>query len=104
MDKISKVKNNLQLQRWAQMVTNRQSTGMTVAQWCEHEQISKSVYYYRLRKVRESICEQIAVPIAEISAAKKGNVMTISCGEMTVEIGNTASAEVIAAVIRALKC
>ena len=53
MDKIAKVKKNLQLQQWAQMVTERQSAGMSVAQWCEHEKISKSVYYYRLRKVRE---------------------------------------------------
>ena len=34
MDKIAKVKKNLQLQQWAQMVTERQSAGMTVAQWC----------------------------------------------------------------------
>ncbi len=54
MDKIAKVKKNLQLQQWAQMVTERQSAGMTVAQWCEHEQISQSVYYYRLRKVRQN--------------------------------------------------
>lgn len=43
MDKIVKVKKNLQLQQWAQMVTERQSARMTVAQWCEHEQISQSV-------------------------------------------------------------
>ena len=30
--------------------------------------------------------------------------MTISCGEMTVEIGNAVSVEVITAVIEALKC
>lgn len=73
MDKIVKVKKNLQLQQWAQMVTERQSAGMTVAQWCEHEQISQSVYYYRLRKVRENICEQIAVPVAEIPASANGS-------------------------------
>ena len=77
---------------------------MTVAQWCEHEQISQSVYYYRLRKVRENICEQIAVPVAEIPASANGSVMTISCGEMTVEIGNAVSVEVITAVIEVLKC
>ena len=104
MDKTVKVKKNLQLQQWAQMVTERQSAGMTVAQWCEHEQISQSVYYYRLRKVRENICEQIAVPVAEIPASANGSVMTISCGEMTVEIGNAVSVEVITAVIEALKC
>ena len=104
MDKIAKVKKNLQLQQWAQMVTERQSAGMSVAQWCEHEKISKSVYYYRLRKVRENICEQTAVSVAEIPASANGSVMTISCGEMTVEIGNAVSVEVITAVIEALKC
>ena len=66
MDKIAKVKNELQLRNWTDMELGRQRSGMTIAEWCEHEQISKSAYYYRLRKVREKLCEQVAVPVADI--------------------------------------
>lgn len=52
MDKIAEVKNELQLRSWTDMELARQRSGMTVKEWCEHEQISKSAYYYRLRKVR----------------------------------------------------
>ena len=106
MDKIANVKKNLQLQNWAQMAAARQDTGLTVAQWCEQERISKSVYYYRLRKVRESICEQIPVPVAQISPAEPAGsaVMTVTCGEMSIAINGNATAEIIASVVRALKC
>lgn len=97
MDKTAKVKNNLQ--QWVQMPTNTQNTGIIVVQWCEHEQISKYVYYYRLSKVRESICEQIAMPVAEIPVTVTGSVMTISFNGIIEEIGNAVSV----AVIRTLK-
>ena len=106
MDKIATVKKSLQLHNWAQMAAARQSSGLTVAQWCENEQISKSVYYYRLRKVRENICEQIPVPVAQIAPveAASSTTMTITCGEMSMQINGNATAERIASVVRALKC
>ena len=54
MDKIARVKNELQLHNWTDIELARQQSGVTVAEWCEHEQISRSAYYYRLRKMKRA--------------------------------------------------
>ena len=79
---------------------------MTVTEWCEQEHISHSTYYYRLWKVRESLCEQIPVPVMEIAEEKKTETTTIKIvsGNVSVEMTADVPAEIITAVIGALKC
>ena len=67
MDKVAMVKKEVQLQNWSEAELARQESGLTVTQWCRQERISTSAYYYRLRKIRESLCEQIPVPVNEIT-------------------------------------
>ena len=59
MDKATMFKKEVQLQNWSETELARQESGLTVTQWCRQERISTSAYYYRLRKIRESLCEQI---------------------------------------------
>ena len=106
MDKIAKVKNELQLRSWTDMELARQRSGMTVTEWCEHEQISKSAYYYRLRKVREKLCEQVAVPVANISVCSAAAAPSIKIfgGDLSIELSQDVPAETVAVIIRELKC
>ena len=106
MDRITEVKNELQLRKWTDMELERQRSGMTVKEWCEHEQISKSAYYYRLRKVRERLCEQVAVPVADIPACTAAAAPSIRIvgGDLSIELSQDVPAETIAAIIRELKC
>ena len=93
MDKIAIVKKEVQL-------------GLTIAEWCRKENINPSTYYYRLRRIRESLCEQIPVPITEIA----GNTQTsnhdirIVCGELQIEASSDIPSEKLVAIIGALKC
>ena len=106
MDKIAQVKNELQLHNWTDIELARQQSGMTVAEWCEHEQISRSAYYYRLRKVRERFCEQVAVPITDIPAyaAAAAPSIKIADGSLSIELSRDVPTETVAAIIRELKC
>ena len=106
MDKIAEVKNELQLRNWTDMELERQRSGMSVTEWCEREQISKSAYYYRLRKVREKLCEQVAVPVADIpvcSVAAAPSIRIVG-GDLSIEISPNVPAETVAVIIRELKC
>ena len=106
MDKIAEVKNELQLRSWTDMELARQRSGMTVKEWCEREQISKSAYYDRLRKAREKLCEQVAVPVADIPvcfAAAPPSIRIVG-GDLSIEISQDVPAEIVAAIIRELKC
>ena len=49
------------LQQWIQLVKECQNrpSDMTVEQWCDTKGISKSNYYYRLRRIRKACLEHI---------------------------------------------
>lgn len=106
MDEIKQVKKSIQTQNWENMILDRQCSGLTVEQWCARENISKSVYYYHLRKVRQSYCEQIPVPVAELSKpdSPAEPAVRISSSKIKVEITGTVSADMLSAIIKALQC
>ena len=106
MDKIAMVKKELQLQNWSDKELARQESGLTVTEWCRQEGISTNTYYYRLRKIKESLCEQIPVAVTEITEKTETDsaaIMIIS-DDLKVEISSEVPSEKIAAIIGALKC
>jgi hypothetical protein len=44
----------IRLQNWTLTIKDRQSSGLSVKDYCEQHSISKDAYYYWLRKVREA--------------------------------------------------
>ena len=106
MDKIAMVKKEVQLQNWSEMELTRQQSGMKVAQWCEQEHINHSTYYYRLRKVREGICEQIPVQVAKITENTESELsaIRITNGNISIEMVADVPTNTVTAVIRELKC
>ena len=106
MDKVGMVKKEVQLQNWSEAELARQESGLTVTQWCRQERISTSTYYYRLRKIRESLCEQIPVPVNEITEKTETDhaAIRIVSGDLKGEISSDVTSEKIAAIIGALKC
>ena len=106
MDKVAMVKKEVQLQNWSETELARQESGLTVTQWCRQKKISQSAYYYRLRKIRESLCEQIPVPVTEITGNTETDqaAIRIVSGDLKVEISTDVPSEKIAAIIGALKC
>jgi len=61
------------LSSWLKMVQARDSSGLSVKEYCEGIGIAPHVYYYRLKKVREAACDELArvqnnseVPVSEM--------------------------------------
>ena len=106
MDKIAMVKKEIQLQNWSETELARQESGLTVTQWCRQKKISQSAYYYRLRRIRENLCEQIPVAVTEITEKTETDsaAIRIISGDLKVEISSDVPSEKIAAIIGALKC
>ena len=106
MDKIAIVKKEIQLQNWSEKELARQESGLTVTEWCRQEKISTSAYYYRLRRIRENLCEQIPVAVTEITEKTETDsaAIRIISGDLKVEISSDVPSEKIAAIIGALKC
>ena len=103
MDRVTLVKREVQAQEWSTRIQACRESGMSIPAWCRENGIAAKTYYYHLRKLREKRCEQIPVAVTEVSE-NTDSVITVSSGSIRVEIRASASAEGIAAVVRALKC
>ena len=52
MDKISKIKTDLRMREWAEMVRECSRSGLTIREWCGDNGINIKTYYYRLKSIR----------------------------------------------------
>ena len=74
MNKIAKVKKEIKLAQWAEMVRQRNESGLTVTDWCKQNGINLKTYYYRLKRVRQAVCNEIEqhdiVPVEPIAGTE----------------------------------
>ena len=116
---IAGIKEQVQLEQWKKQIEERQAAGVSIAVFCAQQGISKSTYYYRLRKVREHMCHVAGllpeasyvessnkhqiVPIRMASKPVTENRIEIVCGDLRISFtGGTDSAS-LKAVIEALR-
>ena len=73
--KISKVKQEYQLQEWSGMLREQKESGLSVKEWCQEQGLAEHIYYYRLRKLRQAACTALEqakpVQLAEVPLAPK---------------------------------
>lgn len=77
MDKIEQVKSDVKIQSWAAMIKACRSSGQSVKSWCTENEISVKTYYYRLRKVREMLCDERGSEQHEIAAIIPGDIVSV---------------------------
>ena len=68
--KVSKFKEITHIEEWKALLADRLESKLTVSEWCKHNNLTEQQYYYRLRKVRESVVEHIeshAAPLVRYS-------------------------------------
>lgn len=73
MDIVERIKIEVRQKNWLESIRRQQESGMDVKEWCLQEKISRSTYYYRLRKVREHLCEQMTPEFAKRSTVPTGS-------------------------------
>jgi hypothetical protein len=83
MNEIAKVKKEVKLAQWAEMVKSRNESGLTVTDWCKRNGINLKTYYYRLKRMRQAVCSEIEqhdiVPAisADASQSEDENIILI---------------------------
>ena len=101
MDEIAIVKKQVQKAEWAERIRKCRESGLTVSKWCRENGINLKTYYYHLRKLRKEICEQIAVPV--MTVPEESHSVKISIGEVTAEIPEGISEQMMTTLIRAMR-
>ncbi len=115
---IAEAKEQVLLSSWQRQIEERQSGGYSIDEWCRMQGISKSSYYYRLRRVRAHLSkisgvmpEQEIVALRDIPnahthaapAASDVSEIEISRGDVKVSFKGTVRAELLQVVLEALK-
>ena len=108
MNEIGKVKKEVQLKKWAEMVQRRNESGLTVVQWCADNNINIKTYYYRLKKVREAMCSEIEthdiVPVTpQNESGKHSEQIELSVGDVKISLPDNFSSDTLRRIIEVLK-
>lgn len=116
MDDITFVKTRFRQEQWEKLITDCQSSGLKVDDWCEKNQISRHAYYYWLRRIRKKACEsmQPALPAqntpvvftkVELQAHQPitASAIIIHLPTATLEVRDGTSQQTIETVLLALK-
>jgi len=107
--KIKEVKESLKLSQWKSEIEECTKSGLSVAEWCRQRDINIKTYYYRLRRVRENICEyaeqieQAVVPVKALERLPSSEIK-IESDNIKISITENISPDIIEKMIRALKC
>lgn len=115
MDQVTLVKNQYRLEQWTKLIQECQSSGMKIDDWCDANGVTRHAYYYWLRKVRQSACQDLPAvnEPQKITTFKRLEVQTPSAGAQaaviihlpttTLEVQNGACQQTVEAVLLALK-
>ena len=87
MNEIAKIKQDVKLRQWTEMIQQRKESGLTVSQWCTENGVNIKTYYYRLQKVRQAMCKETErhdiVPVCESEEEKiNSESIEIYAGEL----------------------
>lgn len=91
MNEIASVKNEVKLAQWAEMVRQRNESGLTVTDWCKQNGINLKTYYYRLKRIRQVVCNEIEqhdiVPIEPYEVAERADEkIELSVGDTKISL------------------
>ena len=83
MNEITKIKNEVKLKQWDEMIQQRNESGLTVTDWCKQNGIT---YYYRLKRVRQTVCNEIAQH--DIVPVEPTADIEITAGKIEISVGD----------------
>ena len=90
MNEIAKVKKEVKLKQWAEMVQLRNESGLTVSKWCDQHGVNVKTYYYRLKQVRQALCNEVEqhdiVAVRPVYDCRENTHIRLSMGNATIEL------------------
>lgn len=72
MEDVLAVRDEYRLQGWAEIIRERQASGLTNKEFCAQRGITEKTYYYWLRKEREAAAETVAPQLVRLEERGEG--------------------------------
>lgn len=95
--------------KWTELLISCNSSGQSKSEWCSEHGINIKTFYYWQHKLRTETMElsesHAIVPVNTVSCKEKScDKIVIRAKEISVELPTDITQEVIAQIIKALKC
>lgn len=108
MKEIARVKKEIKLAEWAEMVKMRNVSGLTVSEWCRQNGINLKTYYYRLKRMRQAVCNELEVhdivPLEPVSESEqKSEKIEISVGDVKITLPENFNEETLRRLLGVLR-
>lgn len=108
MNEIARIKNEVKLKQWAEMIRCRNESGLTVSDWCRQKGVNLKTYYYRLKRVRQALCgnpeqHDIVPVIPEEEPESSSEKIEISVGNVKITLPDTFNPETLRRLLGVLK-
>ena len=71
------------LSNWVELVQDRECSGLSIKEYCASIGIAEHMYYYRLKKVREAACTELARSQSATSGLITGSFAEVKLSEPT---------------------
>lgn len=68
--KVSEFKHQNNIIAWRALIEQYRSSGQSLREWCQQNNLTEQQYYYRLRRVKESIIEEVEKATTTVSLVK----------------------------------
>ena len=104
---VTEYKMEYRLSQWSEIIREQKQSGKNVSEWCSEHEMTTNAYYYRLRRVRKSVCRSIehnAPEFAEVpivTQSGKSNDVCVVTAKGTIEISD-ASVETLEHMLRVM--
>ena len=107
MNKLMTVRQQFRLSQWSAMVQEREESGLSVKHFCEERGINPKTYYYRLKKLRETMINTSAPEIVQVDIpfenTQSNPEIVIRVDNTTIEVSGKANRETVRAAVSFLK-
>lgn len=100
----------VRMSQWAEVIRDRNESGLTIREYCAQHGISRDAYFYWLRKIRESAIEASGGQFAELTAPAEPVItgagtagVIIEMGGAKIRVENTGCRDTLTMVLEVLK-
>jgi len=106
------VARQYRLKKWSALITERQTSGLNVRAFCKERNIKEHIYYYWLKRIRETACKSmqtVSVPVfapvtlSEVKIPDQPAKLTLNYAGISLDVYESTSPDLLKNTILLLK-
>jgi len=106
------VARQYRLKKWSALITERQTSGLNVREFCKERNIKEHIYYYWLKRLREATCKSMPtvsapvfapVTLSEVKIPDQPAKITLNYAGISLDVYESTSSDLLKNTLLLLK-